>query len=95
MLSAENVRLMAATCKHIADTLLKKALSAIAKSVRSLHWKGQQRLCHAAVVRHLRPLKLFISGRAVLAHPHACKMSNKWLRRLLVGEGVGLDGKSV
>ena len=35
-------------------------------------------------------------GQAVLAHPHAYKMSNKWLRRLLVeGKEWGLDGMEV
>lgn len=87
------------TRKHLADALVEQGwVKDIESAFRRYLGKGQQAyiatqwssLADAAAAVHAA------GGKAVIAHPHAYQLSNKWLRRLLnESKGWGIDGVEV
>lgn len=100
MLSAEECQVDGMpTRKHIADTLVEKGIVSHPQKAFG-HYIGKGNSAYVTpqwcdIPEAIEAIHK-AGGQAVLAHPHAYKMSNKWLRRLLVeGKEWGLDGMEV
>lgn len=87
------------TRKHVADALVAKGIvSHPQKAFDQYIGKGNSAYVTPQWCDIPEAIEAIHSagGQTVLAHPHAYKMSNKWLRRLLVeGKEWGLDGMEV
>lgn len=87
------------TRKHLADALVEQGwVKDIETAFRRYLGKGQQ----AYIATEWSSLEAAIAavqaagGKAVIAHPHAYQLSNKWLRRLLQeSKNWGVDGVEV
>ncbi|MCA1768276.1 MAG: PHP domain-containing protein [Idiomarina sp.] len=100
MLSAEECHVDGMpTRKHIADTLVEKGIVSHPQKAFD-HYIGKGSSAYVTpqwcdIPEAINAIHK-AGGQAVLAHPHGYKMSNKWLRRLLVeGKEWGLDGMEV
>ncbi|KFZ30279.1 S-adenosylmethionine tRNA ribosyltransferase [Pseudidiomarina salinarum] len=87
------------TRKHLADALVEQGwVSSFETAFRRYLGKGQQAYIAAewCELETAASVLQQAGGVAVLAHPHAYQLSNKWLRRLLqAGKSLGLDGVEV
>ncbi len=87
------------TRKHLADALVAgEWVTSFEMAFRRYLAKGQQAYVQAEWVSLEAAIATIkaAGGTAVLAHPHAYKLSNKWLRRLLhEAKEQGLDGLEV
>ncbi|MFC0445260.1 PHP domain-containing protein [Pseudidiomarina halophila] len=87
------------TRKHLAEALVEQGwVKDFESAFQRYLGKGQQ----AYIATEWSDLETAIAavhaagGQAVLAHPHAYQLSNKWLRRLLTeAKSYGLDGLEV
>lgn len=87
------------TRKHLADALLEQGwVKDIETAFRRYLGKGQQAYIATewCSVADAAAAVQAAGGKAVIAHPHAYQLSNKWLRRLLRESKVsGVDGVEV
>lgn len=87
------------TRKHLAEALVEQGfVKDFESAFQRFLGKGQQayvRTEWVSIERAIAALQA-AGGCAVLAHPHAYRLSNKWLRRLLTeAKAWGLDGVEV
>lgn len=87
------------TRKHLADALVSEGwVSSFEKAFQRYLRKGQQAYVPTQWVTIAEAAEAIIAagGVAVIAHPHAYQLSNKWLRRLLCeAKVVGVTGVEV